>query len=164
MSIQPTLTQQCQAVKAAYQKHSVLLGSSFGGLAAWTFATTPPSTLQRLILIDVLPNLTLFPKWKRLALNLIPHCPPMLTQGIYGAVRRVQGRDPNVDIQDIVQRIQSFEDHFPHNIFPIPTLVLSRNPTFHQAWVPMSHAHANLTTWSLNDVESQISDWIDLRP
>ena len=164
MSIQPTLTQQCQAIQAAYQNHSVLLGSSFGGLAAWTFTTRPPPTLQRLILIDVLPNLILFPKWKRLALSLIPHCPPMLTQGIYGVVRRVQGRDPNINIQAIVERIQSFEEDFPTHLFPIPTLVLSRNPTFHQTWVQMSRAHTNLTTWVLNDVEQQISDCLNLRP
>lgn len=164
MSIQPTLTQQCQAIQAAYQKHSVLLGSSFGGLAAWTFATMPPPNLQRLILIDVLPNLMLFPKWKRLALNLMPHCPPMLTQGVYSGVRRVQGRDPNVDIQAVIKRIQSFEEDFPPNIFPVSTLVLSRNPKFHQAWIQLAHSHTNLTTWVLSDVEQQISDWINLRP
>ena len=155
MTIQPTLNQQCQSIDAAYRNHSVLLGCSFGGLAAWKFAITPPSTLQHLILIDVLPNLMLFPKWKRLALNLIPWFPPMLTQGIYTNIRRVQGQNPTVDIQQVVRRIQSFEEDFPPNIFPVPTLVLSRNPTFHQAWIQLAHSHTNLTTWVLSDVEQQ---------
>lgn len=130
-----TLPAQVENIQATYGEHPILIGSSFGGLAAWKFAyTTHSQTLQCLILIDVLPTLSVFPSWKSGLLNLANYLPHTILQSSYTLYRQIQGEDQSVDIDAVLSRIRSFQKDFPQPIFPVPTMVLSTNHTFTRVW------------------------------
>ena len=135
--VQPanTLPAQIENIRTTYGDHPILIGSSFGGLATWKFAyTTRPQTLQRLILIDVLPTLSMFPIWKEKLLNLSYYLPRTILQPSYTLYRQIQGEDQPADIVAVLSRIHSFQKDFPQPIFPVPTIVLSTNHTFTRGW------------------------------
>ena len=140
-----SLPHQVAALRQEYNGQQLLIGSSFGGLAAWMFAAEHcPITLKGLVLVDVLPNRTSFPKRRRVGFSILHHLPTRLSQSIYNQHRRLQGQ-PSVQVSDILQRIRSIQQDFPKPHFPVPTLVVSTNTYFHDKWQELSQSHVMLT-------------------
>lgn len=136
-----TLTEQVEAIRLAYRDERILIGTSFGGLAAWQYGSQyQPPSLQGIVLIDVLPSMTQFPWWKQQALRVIPYLPSGLLQPLYHAMRYRQGLPPAA-VHVVMQRINSFRTAFPAYHFPVPTLVLSKNARFHQTWCDIAERH-----------------------
>lgn len=163
VSIQRTLVDQCDAIDDVYSDHVGMLGTSFGGLAVWkTISCNPTLSIEFVILIDVLPSLELFPRWKISVLRMIQWLPTVLTQKIYSVNRLFHGYRTPVNFNDIVQRIHSLQEHFPKPTFPFPTLILSKNSNFHKEWERMAMIDANITALLLDNPNKQIEQWVQL--
>lgn len=182
VAIEASLSKQVERLCTEYTDQDILIGSSFGGLAVWKYAQTQHSTfniqystmLRGIVLIDVLPSIQSFPRWRKLGMRLATHLPHRLVQPVYTAYRmsvreRGSSNTSNTSktskkikdsVATILQRIQSIENGFPSSKFPVPTLVLSTNGSFHQQWLELSHTIDALTAHKKTDPSQQISDWL----
>jgi pimeloyl-ACP methyl ester carboxylesterase len=155
-----SLQHQVETLKRTYNGQQVLIGSSFGGLAAWMFAAeqcTPH--LNGLILIDVLPDLASFPNHRALAFTVLSKLPQRLSQYIYNQYRSRQG-ETSVQMRDVLLRVRSIQKRFPSPYFPVPTLVVSTNKHFHQQWKQMSQEHDLLSVQEKTNLSVQINAWV----
>ena len=162
--VEDSLPDQVECLLREYNNHSLLIGSSFGGLAAWTFSAEQcPNGLKGLVLIDVLPSLDYFPRWRLLGVHLSPLLPKKLTQSIYNKYRLVCGQSDDHNLEKISRRIHSVIEKFPVQEFPIPTLVLSSNKRFHKEWLRLSNSHKQLSAQRINNPSNQITKWLQLK-
>ncbi len=128
VSIEDSIQLQLKAITKEYNDHEILIGSSFGALAAWMFTTKHcPSNLKGIVLVDALPSIDSFPKWKLLGLYTNSFLPNRIRLSIYNFYRLASGNSVTQDITSILSRIESIIEHFPEQKFPIPTIVLSSN-------------------------------------
>ena len=167
IAMEASLSEQVERLCMSYNDEDILVGTSFGGLAVWKYAQIQhPTMLRGMVLIDVLPSLQSFPRWRKLGMKLAAHLPHRLLQPLYTTYRMSVGERPKSpmipkdSIATILQRIQSIENGFPSSRFPVPTLVLSTNGSFHQQWLELSHTIDVLTAHKKTDPSQQIRDWL----
>lgn len=167
IAMEASLSEQVERLCMSYNDEDILVGTSFGGLAVWKYAQIQhPTMLRGMVLIDVLPSLQSFPTWRKLGMKLATHFPSHLLQPLYTTYRMSVGERPKSpmipkdSIATILQRIQSIENGFPSSRFPVPTLVLSTNGSFHQQWLELSHTIDVLTAHKKTDPSQQIRDWL----
>ena len=156
-----TLPSQVHSIAETYNGQELLIGSSFGGLAAWMFAAEyHPPELKGVVLIDVLPNIELFPKRKAAVFALLDKLPSQIAQGIYDVYRKRAGQE-SADVVAVLERVQSIQRGFPKPCFSLPTLVVSSNRTFHQSWREMASVHQHVFATENRDISRQVAEWID---
>ena len=172
IAMEASLSEQVERLCMSYNDEDILFGTSFGGLAVWKYAQIQhPTMLRGMVLIDVLPSLQSFPRWRKLGMKLAAHLPHRLVQPVYTAYRMSVGergssktsKTPKKlkdSVATILQRIQSIENGFPSSRFPVPTLVLSTNGSFHQQWLELSDTLDALTAHKKTDPSQQIRDWL----
>ena len=155
-----SLKAQVASIANQYNGHELLIGSSFGGLAAWLFAAEYcPLDLKGVVLVDVLPTLNVFPKRKRVVFSLLQRLPTRISQTIYNQYRNHQKQSP-VQVRDVLLRIRSFLKYFPEHSFPVPTLVVSTNTDFHDVWTEIAIDHELLTVHEQTTLSVQVSKWL----
>ena len=169
IAMEASLSEQVERLCMSYNDEDILVGTSFGGLAVWKYAQIQhPTMLRGMVLIDVLPSLQSFPTWRKLGMKLAAHLPHRLLQPLYTTYRMSVGEQPKNpmihkdSIATTLQRIQSIENGFPSSRFPVPTLVLSTNGSFHQQWLELSDTIDALTAHKKTDPSQQIRDWLEL--
>ena len=156
-----TLQHQVDKLKIEYNGQQLLIGTSFGALAAWKSVVEQcPPTLKGMILIDVLPSLDAFPKQREIGFSVLARFPSTISQLIYNFYRSIQNRMPT-ELTEVLSRVQSFQKEFPHPCFPIPTLVVSTNRHFHDVWRQMSKDHNRLTVQEKSTISIQIQQWVE---
>ena len=163
VSIEDSLQLQVEAITKEYNGHQILIGSSFGALASWMFvANQCPNNLKSIVLLNVLPGVEHFSKWRLMALRTIPLLPTRITQTIYDAYRKASGQSEKTNFKKIFGRLVSIIENFPEPKFPLPTLVLSSDEGFYEQWNILSHLHENLHSQKVVDPSKQISEWLKL--
>jgi len=161
VSSETTLPSQVHSIAKAYNGQELLMGSSFGGLAAWMFtAEYHPPELKGVILIDVLPNIELFPKRKAAVFAILEKLPSPMAQVIYDVYRKRAGQE-SADVVAVLERVQSIQREFPKPDFSLPTLVVSSNHTFHRSWRERARVHPLLSVTEKGDLSRQVVEWID---
>ena len=156
-----TLQHQVDKLKTEYNGQQLLIGTSFGALAAWKCVVEQcPPTLKGVILIDVLPSLDVFPKRREIGFSVLTRFPSRISQLIYNFYRSIQNRMPT-EVTEVLSRVQSLQKEFPHPCFPIPTLVVSTNRHFHDVWRQMSKDHNRLTVQEKSTISIQIQQWVE---
>ena len=160
--IKESLNAQIKELQRLYQEHHFLLGTSFGGIAAWLFLLREhPQKVQGLILLDVLPSLAYFPRRKRVGYQLVKNIPSRIIHTLYTALRQQQEYSGDLDIKHMFSRVQSIYDHFPTTLPQLPILVLSKNQKFHEEWSKQAKAHPFLTAQRIKHPSLQIDDWLN---
>ena len=155
-----SLKSQVESIANQYNGHEMLIGSSFGGLAAWSFAAEyRPVELKGVVLLDVLPTLDSFPKRKGILFSIVQRLPTRISQTIYNQYRYHQNQRP-VPVKDALDKVLSLQQNFPRHAFPIPTLVLSTNVQFHHVWKKKSIDHELLTAQEQKTISVQIGKWL----
>lgn len=161
VSSETTLPSQVHSISEAHNGQELLIGSSFGGLAAWMFAAEyHPPELKGVILIDVLPNVDLFPKRKAAVFAILEKLPSQMAQVIYDAYRKRAGQE-SADVVAVLERVQSIQRGFPKPCFSLPTMVVSSNRIFHQSWREMASVHQHVLATENRDLSRQVAEWID---
>ena len=161
VSSETSLKLQVASIADQYNGHNLLIGCSFGGLAAWLFAAEScPVDLKGVVLIDVLPTLDVFPKRKRVVFSVLQRLPTRISQSIYNQYRNHQKQSP-VQVRDVLLRIRSFLKYFPEHSFPIPTLVVSTNTDFHDVWTEIALNHQLLTVQEQTTLSVQVSSGLE---
>jgi pimeloyl-ACP methyl ester carboxylesterase len=168
VTMERSLSEQVERLCTSYNGEDILVGTSFGGLAVWKYAQTQhPNMLRGIVLIDVLPTIQSFPTWRKLGIKMATHLPNRLVQPLYTAYRMSVGERPKSSkihkdsVATILQRIQSIQNGFPSSKFPVPTLVLSSNLSFHEQWLTLSRSIDVLTAHKKTDPSQQIRDWLE---
>ena len=155
-----SLKSQVESIANQYNGHELLIGSSFGGLAAWLYAAEYcPVELKAVVLIDVLPTLDVFPKRKMVVFSALHLLPIPISQSIYNQYRNHQKQSP-VQVGEVLLRIRSLQQNFPRHSFPIPTLVVSTNRHFHEVWEQIAIDHELLTVQEQTRLSVQVSKWL----
>lgn len=161
VSSETTLPSQVHSIAETYNGQELLVGSSFGGLAAWMFAAQHhPSQLKGVVLIDVLPSIALFPKRKAAVFTVLERFPSRMAQVIYDVYRKRAGQQL-ADVVAVLDRVASIHQEFPQPSFAQPTLVVSSNHTFHLSWRERASAHQNVFARQKRDLSRQVIEWID---
>lgn len=156
-----SLKHQVEILKREYNGHQILIGSSFGGLAAWMFtALQCPYQLKGLVLIDVLPTIDAFPNRRAIGFAVLGKLPQRIAQYIYNQYRSRQG-EVSVQIRDVLLRVRSIQEEFPDPYFPIPTLVVSTKRHFHNEWKQLSKEHDVLSVQEKTNLSVQINTWTE---
>ena len=161
VSPQDGLEEQVEAIRLEYTNQSILLGASFGGIAAWQFSLeNSPEALRALILMDVLPSLQAFPQSKRMAHRVLQRVPLSIAERGYRALRRSQGDIKPVVFASIQSKIESLFASFPRSYPTLPCLILSENPQFHAEWRSISKNRPWLQVQMRGNTERQITQWL----
>lgn len=161
VSSETTLPSQVHSISETYNGQELLMGSSFGGLAAWMFAAEyHPPELKGVILIDVLPKIELFPKRKAAVFTVLEKIPSQMAQGIYDVYRKSAGQK-SADVVAVLERVQSIQRGLPKPCFSLPTMVVSSNCTFHQSWREVASVHQHVFATENRDLSRQVVEWID---
>ena len=156
-----SLKHQVEILKREYNGQQLLIGSSFGGLASWMFtAEQCPTELKGLILLDVLPKLDVFPNRRAIGFTVLDKLPQRISQYLYNQYRSRQGETP-VQVRDVLLRVRSIQEEFPHPYFPVPTLVVSTNSYFHNEWKQLSVEHEVLSVQEKSNLSIQINRWAE---
>ena len=155
-----SLQQQVETLKREYNEQQLLIGRSFGGLAAWMFtALQCPSQLKGVVLIDVLPTIEAFPNRRAIGFAVLDKLPQRIAQYLYNQYRSRQG-EVSVQVRDVLLRVRSIQEEFPDPYFPIPTLVVSTNMHFHNEWKQLSKEHDVLSVQEKTNLSVQINTWV----
>ena len=129
------LQEDLKLLEEQYQGQQLMLGVSYGGLLAWKYAVQySPPELRGVILIDCLPSIAVFPRWRRTALMLSNRTPLIFQVGMYQFYRLLRG-DLRSDSYSVIRcRLNSILMDFPRGFPAIPVLTLLSSDRFVEGW------------------------------
>ena len=161
LSIGDSLTQDVESLRECCDQHRLLLGSSYGALVVWKFVNRHrPSNVRGIVLVDVLPSLSFFPWWRRIALRMITPFPSAVGRVMYDIYGHIRGHKNRSDFVRVQRRLHSTIKDFPESPPLIPTLVLSSKESFHTEWVNLSDVYRGVTAQRKRNIAQQIASWL----